>query len=701
MNNPPPPFSPGEHQRPRSSSERRSEEFQRNGAPRPIHSNRGGLQSPDGHSQIASGAMRRPFGRPPFPHFEGPRSPPNPKNTRHVPCKFFRTEGGCQAGHQCPFLHSMDDTTSDTPCKYFAKGNCKFGQKCALAHILPDGRRVNRPYPNGMASTTMGAGALSNQLHQRMPALFQNGPPHQNGLADPYTTMGMTNSSDYPIASQMASQPYAQVPTIETGYTSHPESQYGSPPENSRHPFSSPTAAGYLSVLDAPMPASFDSQGISEMARYGPIAASMPSKVFIESPPSSLPRKIIQPSDALRKVHDITYNRDLRTARVPPDLGSSPSVTSGDEGAPPLPPHRKHLQRSLNPHQYNNSISKSLPRGPTTSNVNEDWIAEDLLFGNEEDLLPGSLQELLTPQERIRRVSRTEKDRSGVREAFSGLAISGSGADQTHPSTKFGSPSGASPSRYGALFARQREEEATAARAKSTSTGEGGAGYVNGPSPFGHVGSPLRNSSLHSRYIFGESSQQPSFTHISESIRNINGNENHETLADPSSASALSHQLSHTHLVSSPSTQSHQKPHLDVNPTTSTHQPSTQYPAPPPPPPAPPSYSSILSKSTASSSSSKTLTPPVNPSTITTAATATAPAPGTIRGPPKQQAQRPRRPEPPRKLSGPEARIEEEGRLGSEGGVFSMEADDDDDDPLVTAPLPSVAVPTRKSIWNS
>ena len=71
--------------------------------------------------------------------FEGPRSPPNTKSksertltrpqtvadalvedTSHVPCKFFRS-GQCQAGKACPFLHSTDDTTVDTPCKYFAK----------------------------------------------------------------------------------------------------------------------------------------------------------------------------------------------------------------------------------------------------------------------------------------------------------------------------------------------------------------------------------------------------------------------------------------------------------------------------------------------------------------------------------------------------------------------------------------------------
>jgi hypothetical protein len=35
------------------------------------------------------------------------------------------------------------------PCKYFAKGNCKAGSKCAFAHISPDGHVVNRHTPGG------------------------------------------------------------------------------------------------------------------------------------------------------------------------------------------------------------------------------------------------------------------------------------------------------------------------------------------------------------------------------------------------------------------------------------------------------------------------------------------------------------------------------------------------------------------------
>lgn len=41
-------------------------------------------------------------------------------DTSHVPCKFFRS-GQCQAGKACPFSHSIDTTSVDTPCKYFAK----------------------------------------------------------------------------------------------------------------------------------------------------------------------------------------------------------------------------------------------------------------------------------------------------------------------------------------------------------------------------------------------------------------------------------------------------------------------------------------------------------------------------------------------------------------------------------------------------
>ena len=249
-----------------------------------------------------------------------------------------------------------------------------------------------------------------------------------------------------------------EIPSIDTGYASHPESAYGSPREDTRKPLS---PVGHLSALDAPMPASFDSQGISYMARHGPVAASVPSKFGLESPPSSLPKKATIPSDAIRNVSEAAYNRDARSRAA--NMGSSP-LTSGDEGLG----HRvMHSQRRTKPKM----MSSSLPRG----RANDDWD-DHFLFGGEEEFLPTSLHDLLTPQEKMRRLSRTEHDTSNHREQLSGI---GTPAD---PSSKFGSPSGASPSRYGALFARQKQEENEKAAHSS---------------PFGHVGSPLRNASFH------------------------------------------------------------------------------------------------------------------------------------------------------------------------------------------------------------
>ncbi|EJC98210.1 uncharacterized protein FOMMEDRAFT_49192, partial [Fomitiporia mediterranea MF3/22] len=59
------------------------------------------------------------------------------KDLSHVPCKFFRV-GSCTAGASCPFSHQVQQPGQQKDvCAWFIKGNCKFGHKCALAHILP------------------------------------------------------------------------------------------------------------------------------------------------------------------------------------------------------------------------------------------------------------------------------------------------------------------------------------------------------------------------------------------------------------------------------------------------------------------------------------------------------------------------------------------------------------------------------------
>ncbi|KAJ6557812.1 hypothetical protein B0H19DRAFT_868238, partial [Mycena capillaripes] len=59
------------------------------------------------------------------------------KDLSHVPCKFYKV-GSCTAGSSCPFSHSMVEPGGQKDvCAWFVKGNCKFGHKCALAHVLP------------------------------------------------------------------------------------------------------------------------------------------------------------------------------------------------------------------------------------------------------------------------------------------------------------------------------------------------------------------------------------------------------------------------------------------------------------------------------------------------------------------------------------------------------------------------------------
>lgn len=270
-------------------------------------------------------------------------------------------------------------------------------------------------------------------------------------------------SHHYPIPSEDEFLPpptlppgtYDTVPSIEAGFvSSHPGSRYGSPRDDTRFPVS-PVVKG-LSALDAPLPASFDSNGISWIARNGPVAASVPSKFGLESPPQSF--KDGAPSDALRTLHDSAFGNHDRSKLSA--FASSPPPNVGESSS----------QRVLHSQRY--TRSKLMPASLPRVEANDDW---DGNFAFEEDFIPNSLHELLTPQEKMRRFSRSggEEEGPNPRVSLSGFGTPG------ESSSKVGSPTASSPSRFGALFARQRREE--------------DSGTASG---FGHVGSPLRNSSL-------------------------------------------------------------------------------------------------------------------------------------------------------------------------------------------------------------
>lgn len=249
------------------------------------------------------------------------------------------------------------------------------------------------------------------------------------------------------------------IPNIETSYASRPASNYGSPRDEDLNRFGmglSPAAKG-LSVLDAPLPASFDSNGVSWIARNGPIASSVPAKFGLESPPSSLgAAKDGRTSEALKNLHSSAFGDDTRD-RFNGVAGSPPAVNA-DEYFGKRVMHSQRFTKSK-------VMSASLPKA-----VDKDWDPD---FSFEEDYLPDSLKDLMTPQEKARRGSRNAEDENRPFHSGAGTPIN---------EVKFGSPSQASPSRWGSLFQRHQKEEEDRART----------------SAFGHVGSPLRNSTLHS-----------------------------------------------------------------------------------------------------------------------------------------------------------------------------------------------------------
>ncbi|PHH52015.1 Protein cps3 [Ceratocystis fimbriata CBS 114723] len=427
---------------------------------------RGGGNSGNGHSVAESGQSGTNN------RGDGPRSPPN---TSHVPCKFFR-QGACQAGNACPFSHDIG-AAAENVCKYFAKGNCKFGPKCANIHVLPDGRRVNY----GKHGLTLGNPALAIGRQHHNPTAYNQ---TSTVSALTFSLNGEFNNPDFSYEDSSSNQqggagtPVQQTPNVNTDIPAidvpYPTDAFSSPreePGSARFGLGlSPIGTGF-NVLDAPLPASFDSTGVSNAALFpsGPWPASVPSKFGMESPLPSYASPDPRGSEALKMLHTSAFGGEkyLSTSNVM--VGGSPSanlLAVGEEQFGRRTMHM-HSSRFTKP----KALSSSVPKGPVT--VDRDWDPEFAFL--EEDYVPQNLQDLLTPAEKARRGSLRATD------AEEPIGLSGS--------YKYGSPIlSASPSRWGLPFQRQKEEEEAAAAAA--------AARASRVSAFGVVGSPLRNSSL-------------------------------------------------------------------------------------------------------------------------------------------------------------------------------------------------------------
>ena len=362
----------------------------------------------------------------------------------------------------CPFSHDVESTTRPAICKYFAKGGCKFGRKCALLHMTPDGTVVNRLPPNQQGG----------QFFPTAPQV----PPPQGAFGQPppgllsMQAQGMEQRPNGEGQSEFDAYQYGlrngyDMSQMDMNYASA-SPHYGSSPQNDRIAISPPRKG--LSVLDAPLPNSFDSNGISWAARNGPLAASVPSKFDFDSPPSSLPRKSQFGYTALRDLHTSAFG-DRGMDNVLAGMGSS--LRSGTEEPLTFPKRTLYSERLRASRPM---VSASLgTRLPTTSfEYSDEGEVGDDDTDREEDLLPASLHDLI-PENRSRKDSRSRGDEETPASflAAQRRTISTHGTPQD---SKVGSPHSSSPSRFNGVFSRTQ------------SAREG----------FNHVGSPLRDYSF-------------------------------------------------------------------------------------------------------------------------------------------------------------------------------------------------------------
>jgi hypothetical protein len=257
---------------------------------------------------------------------------------------------------------------------------------------------------------------------------------------------------------------------------------YGSPPQAERMATSPPPKG--LSVLDAPLPNSFDSNGISFAARNGHLAASVPARFGMESPPSSLPRQTQFGNTALRDLHSSAFG-DRGMDGVLASMGSSPP--SGPDGTITFakrPLHSERL-RTSRPPIMSSSLGTKLPT--TSFEYSDDEDGPD----GAEDLLPASIRDIIS-EGGSRHESRVRSDEDSPANFLSAArrTLSGHGTPQDSKVSSLGT----SPSRYSSVFLQRQGNK----------NGDGDG--------IGHVGSPLRNSGFTSSPRPGNGELSPSIS---------------------------------------------------------------------------------------------------------------------------------------------------------------------------------------------
>ena len=215
--------------------------------------------------------------------------------------------------------------------------------------------------------------ALTNSLYQAR---------YDNGVANQYPQYG-GGPEDFSRGSLGAMDINRGVPPLNEQYASERGSAYGSPRDgdselyNGRDRFGlgmSPIPAKGLSVLDAPLPASFDSNGVSWIARHGPVASSVPSKfgMMQESPASSSGFGGKEAgSSALKNLYSSVYGEEQNVGIYGAGEDQHEDSFIGEHGSRAIGSGRMlHSQRFAR----TKIMSSSLPKGGAgPKGIDRDW----------------------------------------------------------------------------------------------------------------------------------------------------------------------------------------------------------------------------------------------------------------------------------------------------------------------------------------
>lgn len=270
----------------------------------------------------------------------------------------------------------------------------------------------------------------------------------------------------YPPGPETSTMPIPTQPGahVTRGFgASPPGSHFGSPVRDGRLG-PSPQIKGF-SALDTTLPASYNSQDLPNAIKVGPHATSVPVKTGWGPLTSSSPTTSTTATYSNLDTLAISDSRDIPNSPPAASQFVEPRriLFSSERNASAA----NHVSASVPVHQHeSDALSSFKPGRPVPGRQEDDDDAKG------EEYIPSSLSDLLTDREKLRRFSRSEEERPV---GIGRTSISSVGSP--------GSPSHASPSRFGAFFASQKKDKPEQASHP-------------GSSPFGHVGSPLRGSSI-------------------------------------------------------------------------------------------------------------------------------------------------------------------------------------------------------------